>query len=141
MTKYPHSTSTRRDTEHTSIKRINSATEQKDDQDQYTHIDSATEINSANGIATRGAPVVQWAATLIDIITLSDTEQKYKSTTMPSRGIPSSDNDTTNNDDDTTNTDDDTTNNGDDTTSSGDGTTSNDNDTTSSDHDTRDTGV
>ena len=67
-------------------------------------------------------------------VALSDTEKEYISTTMPSRGIPS-------NDDDTTSTDDDTTSNVDDTTSSDDGTTSNDDDTTSSDHDTRDTGV
>ena len=95
-------------------------------------------------------------------VALSDTEKEYISTTMPSRGISSRDNDTTskdddttsndddttssdddttNNDDDTTSTDDDTTSNGDDTTSSDDGATSNGDETTSSNHDTRDTGV
>jgi len=45
---------------------------------------------------------VKYVATLIDIIALSDTEQEYISTTIPSRGIPSSDDDTTSNDEDTT---------------------------------------
>ena len=50
-------------------------------------------------------------------IALSDTEQEYISTTIPSRGISSRDNDTTSKDDDTTSNDDDTTSSDDDTTS------------------------
>ena len=62
-------TPTRRSIERTSIKKINSATEQKGDRDQYTHIRSATEINSATGIVHEG----QCTTKCIDIITPSDT--------------------------------------------------------------------